>query len=68
MALGEDLVASGETDARSIVMAMTDHIAAEPLARVDYVSAVDGETMEPVDQIREGFWWRWRSIWKNPSH
>lgn len=33
---------------------MTDHIAAEPLARVDYVSAVDGETMEPVDQIREG--------------
>ena len=35
-------------------MAMTDHIAAEPLARVDYVSAVDGETMEPVDQIREG--------------
>ena len=54
VALGEDLVASGETDARSIVMAMTDHIAAEPLARVDYVSAVDGETMEPVDQIREG--------------
>ena len=54
VALGEDLVASGETDARSIVTAMTDHIAAEPLARVDYVSAVDGETMEPVDQIREG--------------
>ena len=54
VALGEDLVASGETDARSIVTAMTDHIAAEPLARVDYVSAVDGETMEPVDHIREG--------------
>ena len=44
----------GLAKSRSIVTAMTDHIAAEPLARVDYVSAVDGETMEPVDQIREG--------------
>ena len=52
VALGEDLVASGETDARSIVTAMTDHIAAEPLARVDYVSAVDGETMVYIGKTR----------------
>ena len=69
VALGEDLVASGETDARSIVTAMTDHIAAEPLARVDYVSAVDGETMEPVDQIRgRGSGGAGGLYWKNPSH
>lgn len=69
VALGEDLVASGETDARSIVTAMTDHIAAEPLARVDYVSAVDGETMEPVESNSgRGSGGAGGLYWKNPSH
>ena len=45
------MVAEGETDANKIVTAMTEHIQAQPLAKIDYVSAVDGVTMDPVDQI-----------------
>lgn len=50
--LGQTMVAEGETDARRILAAMTAHIQAEPLARIDYVSAVDGVTMLPVDTIQ----------------
>ena len=50
--LGQTMVEEGETDARRIVDAMTAHIQAEPLARIDYVSAVDGITMLPVETIQ----------------
>ena len=33
---------------------MTAVITAEPQARIDYVSAVDGETMQPVEEVRDG--------------
>lgn len=49
--LGQKMVAEGETDANKIVVAMTEHIQAQPLAKIDYVSAVDGVTMDPVDRI-----------------
>ena len=49
--LGQKMVAEGETDANKIAAAMTEHIQAQPLAKIDYVSAVDGVTMDPVDQI-----------------
>lgn len=49
--LGQRLVEEGERDAGRIVAAMTAHIETEPLARIDYVSAVDGITMMPVDRI-----------------
>lgn len=50
--LGQTMVEEGETDARRIVEAMTAHIQAEPLARIDYVSAVDGVTMLPAETIQ----------------
>ena len=50
--LGQAMVAEGETDAHRILAAMTAHIQAEPLARIDYVSAVDGVTMLPVETIQ----------------
>lgn len=50
--LGQKMAEEGETDADKIVAAMTAHIEAEPLARIDYVSAVDGVTMMPVHEIR----------------
>lgn len=50
--LGQTMVEEGETDARRVVEAMTAHIQAEPLARIDYVSAVDGVTMLPVETIQ----------------
>ena len=49
--LGQKMVAEGETDANKIVAAMTEHIQAQPLAKIDYVSAGDGVTMDPVDRI-----------------
>ena len=52
--LGEQMVAAGQTDARELLAAMTANIQTEPLARIDYVSAVDGETMQPVDTLRAG--------------
>ncbi len=51
VALGQKMVQGGERDAHQVVSAMTAHIGREPLARIDYVSAVDGETMLPVDRI-----------------
>ncbi|MCX4357416.1 MAG: pantoate--beta-alanine ligase [Oscillospiraceae bacterium] len=51
---GEDLVKSGVTDSEKVLAEMTAIISAEPLAKIDYVSAVDGETMLPVDAITNG--------------
>lgn len=50
--LGQELVAQGERDAEKLVAAMSAHIAAQPLARIDYVEAVDGVTMEPVETLQ----------------
>lgn len=45
--LGQELVRNGEKNADAIVNAMRALIEQEPLARIDYVSAVDGLTMLP---------------------
>lgn len=50
--LGQELVARGERDAAKLVAAMSAHIAAQPLARIDYVQAVDGVTMETVETLQ----------------
>ena len=49
---GEQLVADGETDARELVRKMTEKIETEPLARVDYVEAVDGRMLQPTDRVK----------------
>lgn len=49
--LGQQMAADGERDADKIVEAMRAVIEGEPLARIDYVSAVDGVTMMPVHRI-----------------
>ena len=49
--LGEKMAKDGEKDADKIVEAMIANINTEPLARIDYVSAVNGVTMEPVNKI-----------------
>lgn len=46
--LGQKMAEEGETDADKIVSAMIEKINTEPMARIDYVSAVDGITMMPV--------------------
>ena len=52
--LGQELVQNGEKNADAIVNAMRALIEQEPLARIDYVSAVDGLTMLPVHEINVG--------------
>ena len=54
VAVGKELAAQGERDARALVAAMRAVIEAEALARIDYVDAVDGVTMQPVDAIQDG--------------
>lgn len=49
--LGQEQAAAGERDARKITAAMTALIEAEPLAKIDYVSAVDAATLAPVDAL-----------------
>ena len=45
---------AGDSDARHLVAVAREVIAAEPLARLDYIEAVDGETLEPLTVARAG--------------
>jgi len=45
---------AGQSDPGRLVDAARGAIAAEPLARLDYVEAVDGETLEPLTVARAG--------------
>lgn len=49
--LGQELVAAGEKDATKILAEMVKNIETEKLAKIDYVSAVDGITMQPVTEV-----------------
>ncbi|MBR1391388.1 MAG: pantoate--beta-alanine ligase [Lachnospiraceae bacterium] len=49
--LGKQLVAEGEKDADSLVAKMKENIEKEPLARIDYVKAVNGLTMQQQKNI-----------------
>jgi pantoate--beta-alanine ligase len=50
----EELFAAGERDAEALRRAMRELIGAEPLARVDYVSVADPETLRELDRIDSG--------------
>lgn len=49
--MGEEMIKNGEKDANKVVAAMIKNIEAEPMAKIDYVSAVDGITMMPVEKV-----------------
>lgn len=49
--LGKKMVADGEKSSQTVINAMTDLIKTESLAKIDYVSIVNAETIEPVDTI-----------------
>lgn len=51
--LGAEL-AKTEKDAGKVVLAMKDKIQTEPLARIDYVEAVDALSMQPVKTLEGG--------------
>lgn len=49
--LGQKLVAEGEKSAAAVTGAMSELISAEPLAKIDYVSMVSWDFIEPVETI-----------------
>ncbi|MFR8855119.1 MAG: pantoate--beta-alanine ligase, partial [Oscillospiraceae bacterium] len=51
VALGFSMAENGERDAEKILRAMTDLIEQEPLAKIDYVKAVDASSITPVNEM-----------------
>lgn len=51
--LGKKMVEDGETDADAVVNAMKKLIETEPLAKIDYVKAVDGLTMQQIKTVKK---------------
>jgi pantoate--beta-alanine ligase len=51
VALGFSMAENGERDAEKILRAMTDLIEQEPLAKIDYVKAVDASNITPVNEM-----------------
>ncbi len=49
--IGRKLIADGERDAVVLIKAMKGVIEKEPLARIDYLKAVDGLSMSPVEKL-----------------
>lgn len=49
--LGQRCVEMGERDAHNVVKAMKELIATEPMARIDYVEAVDLDSVQKVDKV-----------------
>ena len=52
LCLAKELCSRGEKDAGSIRQQMRELMGKEPLARVDYVSIADPETLEEIEEIR----------------
>ncbi|MDE7435068.1 MAG: pantoate--beta-alanine ligase [Lachnospiraceae bacterium] len=52
IALGQKMVEDGEQDAGRVIAAMKEMIEKEPMARIDYVKAVDGRTMQQITAVR----------------
>ena len=49
--LAETMLAGGNHEASAVLAAVTDCIAQEPLAAVDYIAMVDPQTLQPLTQI-----------------
>ena len=52
--LGQELIAAGEKDCATILAKMRQVIESTPIARIDYVAAVDGQTMLPLETVTPG--------------
>lgn len=48
---GQEMIEKGETDTAKIIDSITAMIESEPLAKIDYIKAVDADSIEPVDTV-----------------
>ena len=53
IALGRKMVEDGETSTKAVTDAMKAFIEKEPLARIDYVKAVDGLTIRQIEKVKK---------------
>lgn len=51
---GKQVISNGQRESAAVLEAMNAVFSTEPLAKIDYVSAVDGVTMLPVDILKDG--------------
>ena len=51
LAEGRKLLEDGSTDADQVMARIEEVIKSEPLARIDYVQAVNADTIEPVHKV-----------------
>lgn len=51
--LGKKILAEGEKDAAVLVKVMKEYIEKEPLARIDYLKAVDAVSLQQVEKIEK---------------
>lgn len=51
--LGREMVEAGETSTKAVIEAMVAHINEEPLAKIDYVKAVDGLTIKQIEKVQK---------------
>jgi pantoate--beta-alanine ligase len=52
LTLAQKLWSQGEKDAQTIRQQMADLIQKQPLARIDYISIADAETLDELDRVR----------------
>lgn len=53
LAIGREMLESGEKDAEKVVNAIKAEINAEPLSKIDYVEIVDSKTLQSVDAVEK---------------
>ena len=51
--MAQEMAQQGERDAQTVYQRIKDRIASKPLARIDYIAIVDGNTLQPVREISD---------------
>lgn len=52
LSVGQDMISGGETSAAAVTDKIRSLIESEPLAEIDYIKAVNADSIEPVDTIK----------------
>ena len=52
LAKGREAIEGGERDAKKVIGIISDNLQTEPLARIDYVEAVDFENVQRVEKLQ----------------
>lgn len=48
---GQKMIENGENSAKALIEKITAEIQSEPLAKIDYIKAVDADSIQPIEQL-----------------